>query len=57
LKDVFRYSFEQAHDCSEIAELVKSEKEYKKLIKLMTGIFEMVSLFMEETKELTTNLH
>ena len=40
-----------------IKELVVTEREHKKLIPLMTGMFEMVALFMEDSKEITQSLH
>jgi hypothetical protein len=37
--------------------MVSSDKEMKKLSKLMSGVMELTSLFMEDHHELTTQLH
>lgn len=55
VRDVFKFIFENFNDpnVKSIKELVISEREFKKFVPLMTGVFEMVSLFMEDSKELT----
>lgn len=55
VRDVFKFIFENFNDHSvkAIKELVISEREFKKFVPLMTGVFEMVSLFMEDSRELT----
>lgn len=58
IRDIFKYSFDNVtSENRAIADMVKSEKEYKKLVNLMQGVFEMVGLFMEETTELTEHIH
>jgi hypothetical protein len=37
--------------------MVSSDKEKKKMSKLMSGVMELTSLFMEDHYELTTQLH
>jgi hypothetical protein len=53
LIDIFKYAL----DGSSIKKMVSSDKEMKKLSKLMSGVMELTSLFMEDHDELTTQLH
>jgi hypothetical protein len=53
LNDIFKYAL----DGSQIKTIVSSDKEMKKLTKLMSGVMELTSLFMEDHDELTTQLH
>lgn len=56
LDDIFKYALSLDKNNS-LKQLVSSDKEVKKLSKLMGGVLEMVSLFMENNHELSTSLH
>lgn len=54
LDDIFKHALDKNNS---LKKMVSSDKEVKKLSKLMGGVLEMVSLFMEDHHELSTSLH
>ena len=54
MQDIFKYALD---DKNKIKEMVGSDKEVRKMGKLMSGVLELVSSFMEDNKELTNNLY
>jgi ribosomal protein S2 len=55
MKEIFKYTLDGS--CGVIKSITSSDKETKKLTKLMGGVLEMVSIFMEDNHELTQSLH
>ena len=47
LKPALKYS-------SNLLALVQSEKELKKFVNLMSGVFEMIPMFMEDSREISS---
>jgi hypothetical protein len=57
MKEIFKFTLDDPNSSGVIKKITSSDKETKKLTKLMGGVLEMVSIFMEDNHELTQRLH